>query len=86
MAPPMRGDIRDQQVGAVVDSAKYLNLNMEKAPVMLIPLLEGVGEVSTPGCRPRSGVDPVGGVEFHAGPARARYRYGVDHAAPDRRR
>ena len=41
MAPPVRGDIRDEQVGAVVDSAKYLNLNMEKAPVMLIPLLEG---------------------------------------------
>ena len=38
---PERGDIRDQQMDAVMNSAKYLNENMEKAPVMLIPLLEG---------------------------------------------
>jgi nitroreductase len=38
---PERGDIRDQQMDAVVNSAKYLNDNMEKAPVLLIPLLEG---------------------------------------------
>lgn len=38
---PVRGDIRDQQMDAVMNSAKYLNLNMEKAPVMMIPLLEG---------------------------------------------
>lgn len=41
MTPPERGDIRDEQIDAVVNSAKYLNLNMEKAPVMMIPLLEG---------------------------------------------
>lgn len=38
---PVRGDIRDGQMDAVVSSAKYLNENMEKAPVMMIPLLEG---------------------------------------------
>lgn len=38
---PERGDIRDSQMDAVMNSAKYLNENMEKAPVMLIPLLEG---------------------------------------------
>ena len=38
---PVRGDIRDQQMDAVMNSAMYLNENMEKAPVMLIPLLEG---------------------------------------------
>ena len=38
---PERGDIRDQQMDAVMNSAKYLNENMEKVPVMLIPLLEG---------------------------------------------
>ena len=41
MEPPVRGDIRDEQIGAVVSSAKYLNENMEKAPVLMIPLLEG---------------------------------------------
>jgi nitroreductase len=38
---PVRGDIRDQQMDAVMSSAMYLNENMEKAPVMMIPLLEG---------------------------------------------
>jgi len=38
---PVRGDIRDQQMDAVMNSAMYLNENLEKAPVMLIPLLEG---------------------------------------------
>ena len=38
---PVRGDIRDQQMDAVMSSAMYLNENMEKAPVMLIPVLEG---------------------------------------------
>lgn len=38
---PVRGDIRDEQMEAVMNSAKYLNQNMEKAPVMMIPLLEG---------------------------------------------
>lgn len=38
---PERGDIRDEQIGAVMNSAKYLNENMEKAPVLMIPLLAG---------------------------------------------
>ncbi|SBS71676.1 Nitroreductase [uncultured Mycobacterium sp.] len=38
---PVRGDIRDGQMDAVMDSAKYLNQNLEKAPVFLIPVLEG---------------------------------------------
>ena len=38
---PERGDIRDQQINAVMSSAKYLNEHLEKAPVMMIPCLEG---------------------------------------------
>lgn len=38
---PVRGDIRDNQMDAVMSSAKYLNENLEKAPVFLIPCLEG---------------------------------------------
>jgi len=38
---PERGDMRDDQMGAVLTSAKYLNENFEKAPVMMIPCLEG---------------------------------------------
>ncbi|KAB7753786.1 MULTISPECIES: nitroreductase family protein [Mycobacteriaceae] len=38
---PERGDIRDQQMDAVMGSAKYLNENFEKAPVLMIPCLEG---------------------------------------------
>src|SRR6478672_9809102 len=38
---PERGDIRDQQIDAVMSSAKYLNEHLEKAPVMMIPCLEG---------------------------------------------
>ena len=38
---PERGDIRDGQMGAVMDSARYLNENFEKAPVLMIPCLEG---------------------------------------------
>ncbi len=38
---PERGDVRDQQIGAVVSSAKYLNEHFEEAPVLLIPCLEG---------------------------------------------
>src|SRR3954447_10142487 len=38
---PERGDIRDQQLDKVMSSAKYLNENFEKAPVMMIPCLEG---------------------------------------------
>ena len=40
-ALPLPCDIRDEQIGAVVSSAKYLNENMEKAPVFMIPRLEG---------------------------------------------
>jgi len=38
---PVRGDIRDEQMGAVRSSAVYLNENLEKAPVLMIPCLEG---------------------------------------------
>lgn len=38
---PQRGDIRDQQMPAVQSSAKYLNENFEKAPVLLVPCIEG---------------------------------------------
>ena len=41
MPAPVRGDIRDQQMDSVLSSAKYLNENLEKAPVFLIPCLEG---------------------------------------------
>lgn len=41
MPKPQRGDIRDQQIDAVLNSAVYLNENLEKAPVFLIPCLEG---------------------------------------------
>lgn len=36
-----RGDLRDQQIDAVMNSAKYLNENFEKAPLLMIPCLEG---------------------------------------------
>ncbi|MEW2481373.1 nitroreductase family protein [Mycobacterium sp. NPDC049093] len=38
---PERGDIRDQQMDAVTSSARYLTDNFEKAPVLMIPCLEG---------------------------------------------
>jgi len=38
---PEHGDIRDQQIGKVMTSAKYLNEHFEKAPVLMIPCLEG---------------------------------------------
>jgi nitroreductase len=38
---PERGDLRDTQMDAVMGSAKYLNENFEKAPVLMIPCLEG---------------------------------------------
>jgi nitroreductase len=38
---PERGDIRDEQVGAVMSSAKFLNENFEKAPVLMVPCLQG---------------------------------------------
>ncbi|GAY16291.1 nitroreductase family protein [Mycobacterium sp. shizuoka-1] len=38
---PVRGDMRDAQMDSVLSSAKYLNENLEKAPVFLIPCLEG---------------------------------------------
>ncbi|WP_431239066.1 nitroreductase family protein [Mycolicibacterium aichiense] len=41
MPAPVRGDMRDAQMDSVLSSAKYLNENLEKAPVFLIPCLEG---------------------------------------------
>ena len=38
---PERGDIRDEQIVRVTDSAKNLNENFEQAPVLLVPCLEG---------------------------------------------
>src|ERR1700760_374735 len=38
---PERGDMRDDQIDAVMSSAKYLNENLESAPVLMIPCLEG---------------------------------------------
>ncbi len=38
---PTRGDIRDEQIGAVMSSAKYLNAHLHEVPVMLVPCLEG---------------------------------------------
>ncbi|CQD05927.1 nitroreductase [Mycolicibacterium conceptionense] len=38
---PERGDIRDEQIGAVMSSARYLADNFEKAPVLMVPCLEG---------------------------------------------
>lgn len=38
---PERGDIRDDQMDAVMSSAKYLNVHLHEAPVMMIPCLEG---------------------------------------------
>ncbi|TRW79848.1 nitroreductase [Mycolicibacterium sp. 018/SC-01/001] len=40
-AKPEHGDIRDEQMPRVEDSARFLNDNLEKSPVMLIPCLEG---------------------------------------------
>jgi nitroreductase len=37
---PERGDIRDQQMGSVMNSAKYLNEHFEEAPLLMIPCLE----------------------------------------------
>jgi nitroreductase len=36
-----RGDLRDDQIGAVMSSAKYLNEHLHEVPVMLVPCLEG---------------------------------------------
>lgn len=41
MEKPEHGDMRDDQRNAVFSSASFLNENMEKAPVLLIPCLEG---------------------------------------------
>lgn len=38
---PVRGDIRDNQMDAVMNSAKYLNEHFHEAPVLMIPCLEG---------------------------------------------
>lgn len=41
MEAPQRGDMRDDRAGAVKSSAEFLNENFEKAPVLMIPCLEG---------------------------------------------
>lgn len=41
MEKPTYGDVRDERTPLVVDSAKFLNENLEKAPVLMIPCLEG---------------------------------------------
>lgn len=41
MPKPERGDIRDQQMDAVLSSAKYLNEHFEEAPLLMIPCTEG---------------------------------------------
>jgi nitroreductase len=38
---PERGDIRDEQMGAVTSSARYLTEHFHEAPVLMIPCLEG---------------------------------------------
>jgi nitroreductase len=38
---PEVGDIRDEQIGGLISSAKYLNEHLHEVPVMLIPCLEG---------------------------------------------
>ena len=38
---PKRGDMRDDQIGAVMSSAKYLNEHLHEVPVMMIPCLKG---------------------------------------------
>src|ERR1700754_2384035 len=38
---PKHGDVRDDQIGAVASSAKYLNEHLHEVPVMLVPCLAG---------------------------------------------
>ncbi len=57
MPAPVRGDMRDAQMDSVLSSAKYLNENLEKAPVFLIPCLEGRPDgAPPPECRRPTGV------------------------------
>ncbi len=68
-----------------MSSAKYLNENFEKAPVLLIPCLEGRPDGAPAGMvRVVLGVAAARGVEFHAGAAVARPGLGMDDAAPAR--
>jgi nitroreductase len=46
---PTRGDVRDEQVGAVMSSAKYLNEHLHEVPVLLVPCLEGSPEDAVAG-------------------------------------
>jgi nitroreductase len=46
---PTRGDLRDEQIGAVMSSAKYLNEHFHEVPVMLVPCLEGRPEDAVAG-------------------------------------
>ena len=81
---PQRGDIRDQQIDAVLNSAMYLNENPEKAPVFLIPCLEGRPERMDAGTQASFWGSLLPAVGLHAGVALPRAGLGVDHAAPDR--
>ena len=84
---PSRGDIRDEQIGAVMSSAKYLNEHLHEVPTMLIPCLEGRPDGAPAGMSASFWGDTVAcGVELHAGAALARPRFGMDDAASDRRR
>ncbi|AEV71176.1 nitroreductase [Mycolicibacterium rhodesiae NBB3] len=46
---PTHGDIRDDQVGAVMNSAKYLAEHFHEVPVMMIPCLAGSPEDAVAG-------------------------------------
>lgn len=46
---PTHGDIRDDQVGAVMSSAKYLAEHFHEVPVMMIPCLAGSPEDAVAG-------------------------------------
>jgi nitroreductase len=46
---PTHGDIRDDQVGGVMDSAKYLAEHFHEVPVMMIPCLAGSPEDAVAG-------------------------------------
>ena len=70
------GDTRDERMGAVMDSAKYLNEHLHEVPVMLIPCLEGREDSPPMGGVALLGVAAARGVELHAGVALARARLG----------
>jgi len=83
---PERGDIRDQQIDAVMSSAKFLNENFEKAPVD-DPLSGGQARRRAIGDEcVVLGVVVARRVELHAGASVQGTRLGVDDVALARRR